>query len=204
MSKFNNEYYTFFPIWGENTPTIDFADGIDSFDFPEEGPITQYNVIKFEFEEIKPKNPQMCDFLSGTEPDGEAFSKKFIDIVQSFSPKGNQFIPATIYDPKNKKDYPDYFYIHTYAHIVCLDREKSEIDIFDDGDVLSVDGVSFDTAIMESIPLEERLIFRLGEWNVLRFIHKSIVDKLIAEGITGIRFVSAADYNAGSAFDDFR
>ena len=77
-----------------------------------------------------------------------------------------------------------------------MDREKSTFDWDDDLSLANpIEKLVLNEELLNSIPLEERLIFRLEENKVFEIYHKSIVDTIMATNPEGIMFTSVADWH---------
>jgi hypothetical protein len=197
-NKLDFEYCTVFSAGIPSSPAVIFDDEMDEDEIMIEEPI-DHNLIKLKFWEPYPKKPVMVDFHH----DGviDAVSDKIGSILTSMKIKGIQLIPATIFDPKNKHTYEDYCYLHIYNYLECLDRNKSIYQPDRVGGVASIDKLALDERKLSRIPLEERLIFRLGEMYTQQLFHKTVVDKIMENNPQGIRFVNVKDFKEGSAFD---
>ena len=162
--------------------------------------IEDCELVKMRFVAPYPKKPTMADFHQ----DGivSFFSKKIYDALQPITLEGAQLLRGEIKDPKNKKIYEDYYYLHIFNKISCLDRNLSDFDDSIGSDtVLSISKMVLNKDILSNIPLQERLIFRLGEKSSFQLFHKSVIDAIIAVNPENMRFVKVEDYHFGSAFD---
>jgi hypothetical protein len=201
-NKFDSEYYLHFPKITANVPVLifnpDFMPDRD-FDFEENEPYN-LDLIELEFNEPYPKKPVLVDFLYKSSGD-LVVSEKFNDLLSPLKIEGVEAIPATIFDPKNKKKYGGYYLFHIYNSINCLDMEKAVYTKSMVGTVRMINKMVLDETVLSAIPLEKRLVFRLGEHSGFTLFHKSIVDKIMEQKPEGIRFVKVEDYHTGSAFD---
>jgi hypothetical protein len=165
----------------------------------EEGHLDEIDLIEFEFDEPYPKKPKMADYLDGGGIG--VISEKIIDIVKPLNIYQVQLVPAVISNPRNNEIY-NYYYLHIYNYINCLDKNKSVFEGDEELETVNIiEKMVLDTTVLAKIPLEERLIFRLGELYTHQLFHKSIVDKIMESKPSGIRFVKVEDYHIGSAFD---
>ena len=106
-------------------------------------------------------------------------SKRIKEAMETFPLKGVQFIPAIIYDD-NDKPHHDYFIIHVYNQIRCVDLEKSVWKpALTPGNILTYKKLVFNDEILDEIPLNDRLVFALAEASRTIVFHKSVVDKII-------------------------
>ena len=128
-------------------------------------------------------------------------SRKIQDVLAGMSIGDVQFIPATITGKKNEI-YEDYFYLHICNYLSVMDREHSVYDWDDFIKVASpIEKLVLDWKLLEAIPLEKRLIFRLKENDGFELFHKSVVDAIMATEPKGVRFTKVEDWHIGTPFD---
>jgi hypothetical protein len=203
----NNEldYYLAFPVMTPGTPTVIVSPDWDcdqdinlietEIQLDDFGPIP----IEFEFDEPYPKKPVIVD--SFTNCGFGVISEKLYAILEPLKINGLQLISATVADPRNHTVYDGYYFPHIFNHIECLDMNASVYSTSVLGTIRSIKKMVLDTKILSKIPLENRLILRLGESFPFALFHGSVVEKMMAVNPTGIRFVKVEDYHIGSAFD---
>jgi hypothetical protein len=115
-------------------------------------------------------------------------SKKIYDALCNINIEGVQYIPATIIGKKDER-YENYYYVHIYNYLSVIDREKSIYEWDDFIKVASpIDKLILDKKLLEEIPLEKRLVFKLKENNTFELFHKKIVDAIMETKPIGIRF----------------
>ena len=195
------EYYLIYGTNISNCPMVELDEDANGINYRwVTTPIEDCELVKMRFAAPYPKKPTMTDFHQ----DGivSFFSKKIHDALQPITFEGAQLLRGEIKDPKNKKIYEDYYYLHIFNKISCLDRNLSKFDASTgSGMVLSISKMILDKDVLSNIPLQERLIFRLGEKSSFQLFHKSVVDAIMATNPEGIRFVKVEDYHMGAAFD---
>ncbi|GHU05796.1 hypothetical protein FACS1894158_09870 [Betaproteobacteria bacterium] len=192
------DYYLIYATGTPNSPAVIFDDETDEDEVMVEEPI-DIELITMKFWEPYPKNPVMVDFHDNGVRG--VLSKKIYETLSPMKIKGIQLIPATIFDPKNKNTYNDYYFLHIHNYLNCLDMNKAVCRISTVGTVRNIEKMVLDEKVLSKIPLEERLVFRLGELFTEQLFHKSIVDAIMAVNPQGLRFVKVEDFNSGSAFD---
>lgn len=109
--------------------------------------------------------------------------------------KGSQLIPATV--TSNKGDvYEDLYFINIYNIIEAMDKdqEKSKFNVNDYEMIYWINCFNLDREVLRKIPLEERLIFKLNENKVIKLIHKSVVDAIMAVHTEGVQFTKVEDW----------
>ncbi len=119
-----------------------------------------------------------------------------------------QLYPA-VYIDDNQIWHENYWYLNFYRNIDCWDRKYSIYEKFDDDDFddddddnAIVDKYYLDVSILDAIPEEKRLLFRMGgASNAYIFVHQRIADFLIKNKHTGIRLFKVADFEEGDQHD---
>ena len=198
----NTNEFNYYLLYAEaipSSPAVVLGDEMDEDEIVIEEPISdQIELIEMKFWEPYPKKPVMVDFHD----DGTigVVSKKIYNVLSPLNIKGIQLIPATIFDPKNKNTYEDYYFLHIYNYLECLDKDKS-IYTGSVDDIVIIKKMVLDTNVLSETPLEDRLIFRLGEMFTHQLFHETVVEKIMASSPRGLRFVKVEDFSMGSAFD---
>jgi hypothetical protein len=196
------DYYLPFPVIGASTPTVIVNPDSDldvDLSLEIQYPLDEISLIEFEFSKPYPKKPNIVDYFSNG--GFGVISKKLYQILNPLNIKGIQLIPSTISNPRSQETYSDYFFLHIYNYLECLDKEKSVYtkDVLDM--IMMIKKMVLDVKVLSKISLEERLILRLGELYTFSLFHQTVVEKIIVTNPTGIRFVKVEDFNMGSAFD---
>jgi len=194
----NFEYYILFSVNTPQKPSIVLTGKPKRTEILVQHPV-KINKVELKFEGTY-KTPDIMDFHH----DGihDAISDKLFNVLNPLQIDGIQLIPATILEPKGGTVYDNYYYLHIYNRIQCLDKNKSVYMGDEDmGIILAIDKIVLDQEALSKIPLEQRLIFRMKEVHTRQLFHKSIVDKILSVNPVGLRFVKVEDYNPGSAFD---
>lgn len=110
-----------------------------------------------------------------------------------------QHYPAIIINDDDRW-HEDYWYLNIYERLDCWDRNTSiyEIDTEANDPKPMVDKFSLDTAKLEAIPEEKRLIFKIGGASkAYVLMHRKIVKHILENAYTGIRFFKVADFEEG-------
>jgi hypothetical protein len=200
-SHYDDEYYILCADNNENYPLTDLDESTLSSNkhggiFSSSGPIIQDGyVFPVHLGDPIPVNPEIVDYHE--QPN--VFSYRVIqDVAQRHELPGVQWLPAYIHH--KKKRYEDYVIMHTYKEIGCLDRNKS--DYKQRGEFrVSIKKIVLDQNVLDSIPLEERLIFLMEEKTSLVFMHESIVAEIMKYDPKGVRFVKSKDWGMGIGFE---
>lgn len=144
-----------------------------------------------------PPKPIMVDFHSSS---CSIVSQKIGNVLGEINIKGLQLIPATI-EGKNNELYENYCFLNIYNKYPALDMDKS-VYSWDDFLELAnpIEKIVLNEEFLNSLPLEERLIFRLKENSVFEIYHKSVVDTVMAINPEGILFTKVSDWSMGTPF----
>ncbi len=67
-------------------------------------------------------------------------SKLILDALLPLNLYGVQYVPAKVRNPDNRSEKPgDYWYMHVWNQIECLDRKNSELELYSDGMIFGID-----------------------------------------------------------------
>lgn len=158
-------------------------------------PIENPKLMLFRFGKPVPKKPLMADYHSSP---NSVISKKIYDVLSPRKIEGIQLLPARIRG-KGKDVFNDYWAIHIFNKIKCIDIRKSDCEIREFS-IANVHSIVLDTKVLENIPLEKRLIFRLKESFSYQLFHVSIVEAILESEPVGIRFTNIENWNEKSFF----
>jgi len=189
------EYYR---VHRKNDNTIPLLDSDE--DCPiylsQKEPIENPKLMLFQFGDPVPKNPRMADYHSSPH---SVISKKIYDVLSPLDIYGIQLLPARIRG-NDDEEFSNYWAIHIYNKIKCVDAALSDC-VIKTIRLFKVKKLVFDKQILGSIPLNKRLIFRLGEDSSYQIFHKSIVDSIMSVNPEGIKFTNIEDWTDGSFFN---
>ena len=117
--------------------------------------------------------------------------------------QGIQFYPAVLIDTDGSWD-ESYWFLNIWQDLDCWDREKSVYDPIEedwDEDDTMIDQYYLNPTVLDKIPEENRLLFKMGgETNKYIFMHKTLVDFLLQNNHTGIRFFKVSEFTDGDQF----
>lgn len=94
-------------------------------------------------------------------------------------------------EPQEPVDYSGYFAANIIGLCECVDKEKSDLEYFGDGE--EIDHIHSIVLDESQIP-EELKIFRLKSYPDLIIVHESIVEAINKAGLTGFNFVAPKDF----------
>jgi hypothetical protein len=114
-----------------------------------------------------------------------------------------QLYPAVLVEDEDSWG-ESYWYLNIWEDLDCWDREKSVYgpieDDWEEGDTI-IDQYSLCSKVLDSIPEEKRLIFRMGgEANNYIFMHEKLVDLFKQNNYSGIRFFKVSEFEEGMQF----
>ncbi len=158
----------------------------------EEVLIESPELMRYKLQEPVERKPRLVDYHSDSD---SIISKKIYEVLSSMNIDGIQLLPAQIRG-KNDEIYLNYWAVHIYNHIQCIDLDLSDCKI--SIGIRAVEKLFLNKAILESIPLSKRLVFRLKEDISYQLFHLSVVEKIMNVKPEGIRFVNIEDWNRRS------
>ena len=152
------------------------------------------NKLKLVYLEIntpKPNKPVLADFLYASK---DILSKRIANAMQEMNMEGVEFVPTQL-TLKKGEIIEDYICVsvdnNTYE---ALDNEKAIFTKDDDFPIWNVEKIVLDKKILEQIPLNNRLGFRLKEAPGYGLFHESVIEKISALNPTGVFFVDIEKY----------
>jgi hypothetical protein len=199
-NKFDQAYYVMNVDGANNRPLlawgkVDFASFLKAELVDESSYDLPLNII---FDEPYPKQYEIADLL--TLSTLFAVSEKFKNLFEKLGLYGVQFIPIEI--KSNKGDIIKGHYVaHVWNKLSAIDKINYIGDVpnrFES--IRSLEKFSLDANLLESIPLEKRLVFGLAEKKTLILVRENVYEAIQAENLTGIRFLRVDKWNDNAAF----
>ncbi|NRB42422.1 MAG: hypothetical protein HRU20_28795 [Pseudomonadales bacterium] len=192
----NSEYYVFDSGGTNENPLLEWDQkaGIYYKGLEIKPPYSE-QVIQLRLGEPIPPNPVMIDCHSL--PDA-IISKKIEQVLTPMKIAGTQCLPARI--THEDLVYDDYFLLHVFNEVECLDREKAVFTLSRRGRVIDIESLWLNEEVLAEIPLEERLIFLLKESTSTCLVHKSVKDAIESVNPEGVSFFRADQWGSGAAF----
>ncbi len=170
-----------------------------SGDFGLGKPVEYKAPVKLRLGEPVPQTPEWVDYHKLPKP---VISKRLFDVLAPLDIYGIQLVPAVVRNPKDPfSEIYDYWFVHIWNRISCLDKEKSELELYDDGDIFGIDKLVLDEKTLAMFELRKRLIFELAENTSTIIIHQSIKEAIMSVNPKGIRFFKASEWNSDITFD---
>jgi hypothetical protein len=194
---FQDEYYIIERENNDNYPLLSWDESSGNFGLGK--PVASNTPIKLRLGEPISPNFEWVDYHKLPDP---VLSQRVADVLAPMNIYGIQLVPAKVRNPQDPLDDPrDYFFMHVWNRIHCLDTENSELELYDDGDIFSIDKLVLNEKALELIELPKRQIFELAEKTSVLFVHKSIKDAIISVNPSGVRFFKATEWNSDSSFE---
>lgn len=184
MKNYNDEYFFVKRDQNSRIPDLTF-DGKDrhySLKVLHPFPLEYTKALCLKFSN-PPRKPLMADFHKLGTPSA-VITEKLKVVFESLELDYIQLIPALIRD-KSDDIIEGYHILKISNPIECLDIEKSDYKTMLDGDILAFNKLVLDNEKLDQIPLNNRLIFNLGEHSSTVLYHISIVEKLLETAPTG-------------------
>lgn len=196
MNDLNNEYYVLYPDNNQNYPMIGASLTPKSITSPVNE--SSYELLIYNHAPLL-NNPEYVDYhTSGGKP---VVSSSFSAALRELNLYGMQCLKGTKGDVIEELNL-EYYFLHIFNHIICMDMRKSIIDYDEDIEaVCSVDKFTLDSEKLSKIPLEKRLVFAMDEYSVYNIFHQSVVDHLSKFNLKGMRFIPVTSWNDNAHFN---
>jgi hypothetical protein len=181
----------------DDYPLLSWDESSDGFGLGEHN--DNAKSVKFHIAEPISANFTLVDYHEAPDP---VISERLQSVLSPLSVYGVQFVPAIISDLKKPfHDPSNYYLIHVWNRIACLDKRKSQIRSNKAGTrIFSIDQLVLDEASLEKIELPARLMFYLSEKTSVLLIHKDIKEIIQAIEPKGCRFFKVSEWNTSSSF----
>lgn len=162
-------------------------------------PVTVETPVKLKLSEPIPSNPEYVDYHTSPDP---IISSKLSDALRSADIYGVQLIPAEVTDPRQPFPEPrDYSLMHVWNRISCLNMDESEVELFDDGDIFSIDTLVLREDVLNAFEEHKRQIFYLSEKPSVLIVHEGVKNLMESCQPLGCRFFKADEWNSDSSFE---
>ncbi|VAW67512.1 hypothetical protein MNBD_GAMMA09-162 [hydrothermal vent metagenome] len=192
-----DEYYVIRRSNNDNYPLFSW-DQL-SGDFGMGRPVEFKEPVKFRLGSSASPNFEWVDYHSSPEP---VISKRIFDALIPLDLYGVQFVPAKVRNPKAPfSDVKDYWYMHVWNQISCLDKENSELELYDDGAIFEIEKLILNEKILSLFELRKRQIFELTENTSVLLVHQTIKDAIESVNPEGCRFFKATDWYSDIVFE---
>jgi len=206
MNNYNEQYYILFN---------DFSDGPSYL-----RPLTKTSFRNYEYEKLNLSGGPAFFENAFEEEDKKAgekhpiydvmdaagwylFSHRIYEKMQTFVINNFQFFPSVFIDDDGHY-HENYVLTNFYGKLDCLDVKKSIITSQTEIRRIEyeVEKIYLSTEILDNIPEEERLIFKIdkvGDAHIM--VHQKIKDIMENENATGAKFIRVDQYTEGDEYD---
>lgn len=191
----NDDYYVVTRARSQEHPLLAWAESAMAFRKGLEVDVSM--PVRLRLGAPVPRYPRMVDFHSLPAP---VVSQRLADVLRAVPLPGVQLIPADV--EVEEGDTRRYWLVHMWRRLACVDRARSSVTLYPSGDgILDIERLVLDEAVLQEMPLEERLVFRVREV-VLHLVHRTVVERVLAltPPPEGIRFVPVPEWSDGRAF----
>ncbi|PCI11842.1 MAG: hypothetical protein COB71_11035 [Thiotrichales bacterium] len=199
MNTLQDEYYIIRRANNDNYPLFSWDQSSGQFGMGK--PVEVKGPVKMRLGNPISPHFEWVDYHVVPDP---VVSPLIADALASLDLHGVQLVPAVVRHPKETGPFPevhDYWFVHVWHRIHCLDREKSEIEYYDGDKIFGIDKLVLDVKTLGMFELRKRLVFELAEKTSVLLVHESIKDAIEAVKPKGCRFFRATDWNSDCTFD---
>ncbi|MCP4486749.1 MAG: hypothetical protein GY820_05430 [Gammaproteobacteria bacterium] len=156
--------------------------------------------VKFRLGDPLSPNFEWVDYHVAPHP---VVSARIFDVLASMDIYGIQLVPAKVRNPKDPfSEIKDYWFIHVWNRIACLNKEKSVIRTNKAGTrIFAVDKLVLDEETLGFFELSKRLVFELTEKTSVLLVHQTIKDAIDSVSPKGCRFFKATEWRSDIVFD---
>jgi hypothetical protein len=189
---FEDEYFIMRSENNDNYPLLTLNKG--SYNYEHKNNIIENpQTVVYRIAKPIPKKPVMVDYHTSPY---SVISDRIYSVLNNFNLKNVQFIPAII--TTEKKEYNNYWYLHSVNAFPVLDLDKSKCEWDDFIKVASpIEKIIFKELELKKIKEEERLLFCLSENKLFRIFHRKIVDEIMKIEPKGLQFIKVNEYGRG-------
>ena len=192
-----NEYYILDRENNDNYPLFSW-DQIET-EYGLGKPVDYKEPVKFRLGDSASPNFEWVDYHKVPDP---VISKRILDALLPLDLHGVQFVPAKVRNPRGPFSEPrDYWLIHVWNRIACLDKEKSELELYDDGSIFGIDKLVLNEKTLAMFDLRKRMIFELTEKTSVLLIHQRVKEAIESVHPIGVRFFKATEWNSDKTFE---
>lgn len=201
MSIYDEQYYILFRPSDDQypiaTPDAKTADRPYGYEILSPGPpLTFSNAFKDEM--ISRRMNEIIGDVIFHSPD-ILVSERFKDFLSPFDIDGLQLFPS-IYIGNDGRWHDNYWFLNFYKTLDCWHRDRSDYkrDKYDPDDNPPIKKYSLHENILDAIPEERRLMFKMGGVSAeYIFAHQLVVDYMVQHAISGVNPIRVADFKEG-------
>jgi hypothetical protein len=181
---------------------LDLDDDFEDYvmDFLRAEPVVYKETIILQFGYPVPRKPKMADYHDFSTP-SPVLSEKLKKAIEAMQVKDIQFVPVLIRD-KNDDLIEGYHAINVCNTINCTNMEESKYSLLTNGKICNFDKLVLDNEKLDLIPLEDRLIFSVGECGNYVVYHISVIEKMLETSPEGMTVYRLAKWDSSAPFYD--
>lgn len=202
MNKYDSDYYVVFPRYDEENVILLKPDkktiksGKGQSIITSGRPLFFTNGFVEEFGQGKLEET-VTDFMFDTPY--PVVNQKVKEYLEKFKIDSLQIYPAVFIDAVNIY-HENLWFLNLYSELDCWDRNTSVVDTDDiePGEEPSIVKFSLNDEVLDRIPEENRLMFKMGGLSeYFIFIHKKIHKYLVEQSVTGVQLFPVLTYESG-------
>lgn len=133
----------------------------------------------------------LTDHLSVDEVPGLIFSARLRELLHNLMVTNIQYVDLDLLDTSNSVISDSYKIANIVGVADCVDREKSNLTYFDDGDIKFIKKLVLDYSMIPS----DLKLFRLANDRTLPLVHQTIKNAIVGSGITGCVFYRPEEFH---------
>ncbi len=162
-------------------------------------PVEWREPLKFRLGQPVPRKPEWVDYHELPNP---VISKAFLEALLPLDLYGAQYVPAKVRNQEKRLSKPrDYWLLHIWNRIECLDREKSELELLPSGRIFSIHRLVLDEKALGRVEPERRMIFGVAEKTTVSLVHERVKEAIESVEPKGVRFFKASEWNSDIIFE---
>ncbi len=191
------EYYVIKSENNNNYPLFAWAQSSRQYNMGK--PVEYSEPLKLRLGEPISRKFEWVDYHSLS---GSVISKRILDALLPLDLYGVQFVPAKVTNPKDPFAEPrDYWYVHVWNEIACLDMEESDLDLYEDGDVASIIRMVLNEEKLAMVEPRKRMMFGLVEDCTVYLVHEVVKEAIESVNPKGVRFFKATEWGSDRIFE---
>ncbi len=132
----------------------------------------------------------MTDRLVITAVYGLVVSTRLRELLDSLDIDNIEYYNLEMVEPRTGESFSDYKIANVVGLVDCVDRDKSDLKYFYDGDIKRIHKLVLDESRIPS----GLHIFRLAGRTVLTVVHWSVKEAIESAGLTGCVFYQPGEY----------
>jgi hypothetical protein len=130
-----------------------------------------------------------------------ACTQNIKNVFEQNSVYGIEFFTVESIKDNKGKSISGYFATHIWNKLAAIDKNNyigSKPNR--KGIITDLQKFSLDAELLQTLPLDKRLIFELSNSPCSFIVHQSLYDLLTAENLTGMRFWKVSEWNNNAMF----